>query len=184
MNDIFEDRNNEREQDAKWYVVHTYSGHENKVKANIEKMVANRGMIDDIFEVKVPMEDYVDQKEGVERLKQRKMFPGYVLIKMIINDESWYLVRNTRGVTGFVGPGSKPIPLTPQEVEALGVKDKPYVHVDYEVGETVKVVEGAFKDLLARIEDLSADKQKLKAFISIFGRETLVELSYDQVTKI
>ncbi len=179
-----EDRREEREQEAKWYVVHTYSGHENKVKANIEKMVENRGMIDDIFEVMVPMEDYVEDKEGVERLKERKMFPGYVLVKMIVNDESWYLVRNTRGVTGFVGPGSKPIPLTPQEVAALGVKSQKKVELDLEVGETVRVTYGAFKDLPAKVVELSDEKQVLKAHINIFGRDTLAELNYDQVQKI
>lgn len=174
----------QREKEAKWYVVHTYSGHENKVKANIEKMVENRGMMDDIFEVAVPTEEYMDTKSGTQKLKERKMFPGYVLIKMIVNDESWYLVRNTRGVTGFVGPASKPIPLSDEEVKALGVQETVLPSVDYQLKETVKIISGPFENFMGTINNISIEKRKLKVFVSMFGRETLLELDFDQVEKI
>lgn len=173
-----------RAMDAKWYVVHTYSGHENKVKANLEKMVENRGMKDDIFEVAVPTEEYMETKTGVKKLKERKMFPGYVLVKMIINDESWYLVRNTRGVTGFVGPASKPIPLSDSEVRALGVQDTILPTVDYKVKDSVKVTAGPFENFIGTIESLNMEKRKVKVFVSMFGRETLVELDFDQVERV
>ena len=173
----------DREEDAKWYVVHTYSGHENKVKANIEKMVENRGMIDDIFEVVVPTEEYIDTKNGEQKIKERKLFPGYVLVKMIINDGSWYLVRNTRGVTGFVGPGSKPVPLTEHEVKELGVQEAILPSIDIELKDTVKVRTGPFKDFMGTVEEINLEKQKMKVFVSMFGRETLVELDFDQVEK-
>lgn len=173
-----------RAMDAKWYVVHTYSGHENKVKANLEKMVENRGMKDDIFEVAVPTEEYMETKTGVKKLKVRKMFPGYVLVKMIINDESWYLVRNTRGVTGFVGPASKPIPLSDTEVRALGVQDSIMQMVDFKVKDSVKVISGPFENFIGTIESLSMEKRKVKVFVSMFGRETLVELDFDQVERV
>ena len=173
-----------RAMDAKWYVVHTYSGHENKVKANLEKMVENRGMKDDIFEVAVPTEEYMETKTGVKKLKERKMFPGYVLVKMIINDESWYLVRNTRGVTGFVGPASKPIPLSDSEVRALGVQDTILPTVDYKFKDSVKVTAGPFENFIGTIESLNMEKRKVKVFVSMFGRETLVELDFDQVERV
>lgn len=173
-----------RAKEAKWYVVHTYSGHENKVKANIEKMVENRGMKDDIFEVAVPTEEYMDTKSGKKQLKERKMFPGYVLIKMIINDESWYLVRNTRGVTGFVGPASKPVPLSEQEVKALGVQERVIDTIDFKVKDVIKVISGPFESFIGTVESLSMEKRKLKVFVSMFGRETLVELDFEQVEKI
>ena len=173
-----------RAMDAKWYVVHTYSGHENKVKANLEKMVENRGMKDDIFEVAVPTEEYMETKTGVKKLKERKMFPGYVLVKMIINDESWYLVRNTRGVTGFVGPASKPIPLSDSEVRALGVQDTILPTVDYKAKDSVKVTAGPFENFIGTIESLNMEKRKVKVFVSMFGRETLVELDFDQVERV
>lgn len=174
----------DREKDAKWYVVHTYSGHENKVKINIEKMVENRGMVDNIFKVSVPTEEYVDTKSGTNEIKERKLFPGYVLIKMIIDDESWYLVRNTRGVTGFVGPASKPVPLSPEEVTALGVQETVAPSIDFEVEDAVKVVSGPFENFMGTIESINMDKAKLKVFVSMFGRETLVELEFNQVEKI
>jgi transcriptional antiterminator NusG len=173
-----------RAKEAKWYVVHTYSGHENKVKANLEKMVENRGMRDDIFEVAVPTEEYMDAKSGKKKLKERKMFPGYVLVKMIINDESWYLVRNTRGVTGFVGPASKPVPLTDQEVKALGVQETVLPTVDLKVKDVIKVISGPFENFIGTIESLNMEKRKVKVFVSMFGRETLVELDFEQVEKI
>ncbi len=178
------DNREKKAKDAKWYVVHTYSGHENKVKANIEKMVENRGMRDDIFEVAVPTEEYVDTKSGKSKVKERKLFPGYVLIKMIVNDESWYLVRNTRGVTGFVGPASKPIPLSDEEVKALGVQETILPSVDFEVKDVVKVTSGPFENFIGTIDNINMDKGKVKVFVSMFGRETLVELDFNQVEKI
>lgn len=174
----------ERAKRAKWYVVHTYSGHENKVKANIEKMVENRGMIDDIFEVAVPTEEYIDTKGGKKKLKERKLFPGYVLVKMIVNDVSWYLVRNTRGVTGFVGPGSKPVPLTEEEVKALGVQDAILPSIDLKEKDVVKVITGPFENFMGTIESINLEKKKVKVFVSMFGRETLVELDFNQIEKL
>lgn len=179
------DENREtRAKDAKWYVVHTYSGHENKVKANIEKMVENRGMKDDIFEVVVPTEEYIDIKSGKKKLKERKLFPGYVLVKMIINDEAWYLVRNTRGVTGFVGPGSKPVPLTDLEVKALGVQENILTNIDLNIDDSVKVTAGPFENFMGNIENINYEKRKVKVYVSMFGRETLVELDFEQVEKL
>ena len=169
-------------QGSRWYVVHTYSGHENKVKVNIEKLVENRGMQDTIFEVRVPVEEVPEVKNGKKRIKERKMFPSYVIIKMIMTDESWYLVRNTRGVTGFVGPGSKPVPLTDEEVKALGVIDR-LPPIELEVGDTIKVKEGPFEDFIGTVESISQEKRKVKAFVSMFGRETIIELDYDQIEK-
>lgn len=183
MTDKMEGRE-ERAKNAKWYVVHTYSGHENKVKANLEKMVENRGMIDDIFEVAVPTEEYVDSKSGKGKIKERKMFPGYVLVKMIINDESWYLVRNTRGVTGFVGPASKPVPLSEQEVRALGVQETILPTVDFNVDDAVKVISGPFENFMGKIGNINMEKRKVKVYISMFGRETLVELDFEQIEKV
>ncbi|HAS92339.1 MAG TPA: transcription termination/antitermination protein NusG [Sedimentibacter sp.] len=170
-------------QGSRWYVVHTYSGHENKVKVNIEKLVENRGMQDTIFEVRVPVEEVPEVKNGKKRIKERKMFPSYVIIKMIMTDESWYLVRNTRGVTGFVGPGSKPVPLTDEEVKALGVIDR-LPPIELEVGDTIKVKEGPFEDFIGTVESISQEKRKVKAFVSMFGRETIIELDYDQIEKV
>lgn len=167
----------------RWYVVHTYSGHENKVKANIEKLVENREMQDIIFEVKVPTEEVVETKNGKKKIKEKKMFPGYVIVKMIMTDESWYLVRNTRGVTGFVGPGSKPVPLTEEEVKALGVVEL-LPAVDFDVNNTVKVIDGPFESFIGTVESISNEKRKVKVYVSMFGRETLVELDFEQVEKV
>lgn len=173
----------DRSDKGKWYVAHTYSGHENKVKANIEKLVENRGMQDVIFEVKVPTEEYVENKNGKKKVKERKMFPGYVLVKMLMTDESWYLVRNTRGVTGFVGPGSKPVPLTAEEVRALGVQEI-LPQIDVKIGDVIKVTSGPFETFIGTVENINTEKRKLKVFVSMFGRETLVELDFDQVEKL
>jgi transcriptional antiterminator NusG len=170
-------------QGSRWYVVHTYSGHENKVKANIEKLVENREMQDIIFEVRVPVEEVAEVKNGKKKIKERKMFPSYVIIKMIMTDESWYLVRNTRGVTGFVGPGSKPVPLTDDEVKALGVVER-LPAIELVPGDTIKVKEGPFEDFIGAVESISQEKRKIKAFVSMFGRETLIELDYDQIEKV
>lgn len=173
----------EREKNAKWYVIHTYSGHENNVKANMEAMVANRNMEDVIFDIQVPIEEYVENKDGVKKVKERKMFPSYVLVKMLMNDESWYLVRNTRGVTGFVGPGSKPVPLSEEEVKTLGVSIDKEVYSDYSVGDTVKVINGPFNDFAGKIDSINQEKGKVKVLISMFGRDTLVELDFNQIIK-
>lgn len=183
MTDFIDERE-ERAKQASWYVVHTYSGHENKVKATIEKMVENRGMKDDIFEVAVPIEEYVDEKSGKSKIKERKLFPGYVLIKMIVNDESWYLVRNTRGVTGFVGPASKPIPLSEEEVKALGVQEPAQISVDFDVNDVIKVRSGPFENFMGTIDSMNLEKMKVKVYVSMFGRETLVELDFDQIEKM
>lgn len=169
--------------DAKWYVVHTYSGHENKVKANLEKMVENRGMIDDVFEVAVPTEEYVDTKSGKKVIKERKLFPGYVLVKMLINDESWYLVRNTRGVTGFVGSASKPIPLSDKEVKALGVQETTIANIDFKVKDVIRVISGPFENFMGTIDSINLEKRKVKVYVSMFGRDTLVELDFEQIEK-
>ncbi len=170
-------------QGSRWYVVHTYSGHENKVKANIEKLVENREMQDIIFEVRVPVEEVSEVKNGKKKIKERKMFPSYVIIKMIMTDESWYLVRNTRGVTGFVGPGSKPVPLSDEEVKALGVVER-LPAIELEINDTIKVMEGPFENFIGTVESISQEKRKIKAFVSMFGRETLIELDYDQIEKV
>ena len=162
-----------KEKEAKWYVVHTYSGHENKVKANIEKLVVNRGNDIDIFEVVVPT---VKEETETGKIKEKQLFPGYVLVKM-------YLVRNTRGVTGFVGSGNKPVPLSEKEVEALGVSTKPYNDVEINEGDSITIIDGAFKDLTAKVIEVSQENGKLKAFVSLFGRDTLAELDFSDVIK-
>lgn len=168
--------------DGKWYVVHTYSGHENKVKINIEKIVENRNMEDVIYNVEVPTEEYTENKDGKIKVKERKLFPGYVLINMAITDESWYLVRNTRGVTGFVGPDSKPVPLSEQEVKDLGVQPK-MPDTDLVIDEVVKIKAGLFEDFTGTVQKIDQEKGTVKVFVSMFSRETLVELDFDQVEK-
>lgn len=168
---------------AKWYVVHTYSGHENKVKVNIEKIVENRGMQELVLSIIVPTEDVVEIKNGQRKVKTRKMFPGYVIIKMIVTNESWYLVRNTQGVTGFVGHGSEPIPLTNEEVRRMGI-EKVYVEIDVELGDSIKVVNGPFEGFMGVVEEVNLDKQTLRVKISMFGRDTPVELEFNQVDKL
>jgi transcriptional antiterminator NusG len=168
---------------AKWYVVHTYSGHENKVKVNIEKIVENRGMQDLVLDIVVPTEDVVEIKNGQRKVKTRKIFPGYVIVKMIVTNESWYLVRNTQGVTGFVGHGSEPIPLSNEEVRRMGI-EKVYIDFDVEVGDNIKVINGPFESFMGIVEEVNMDKQTLKVKISMFGRDTPVELEFGQVDKI
>ena len=169
--------------EAKWYVVHTYSGHENKVKVNIEKLVENRGMQDKVLEVVVPTEDIVEVKGGQRKIKTKKMFPGYVLVKMIVTNESWYLVRNTQGVTGFVGHGTNPIPLTLEEVRRMGI-EKIYIDLDIRVGDTIKVINGPFENFMGSVEEVNMEKQTLRARVSMFGRDTPVELDFSQVDKL
>ncbi|MCL6449647.1 MAG: transcription termination/antitermination protein NusG [Armatimonadetes bacterium] len=170
-----------------WYVIHTYSGYENKVKANLERRIESMNMEDKIFRIVVPMEDELEIKDGKKRVNKRKIFPGYVLVEMIMNDDSWYVVRNTPGVTGFVGSGSKPIPLTDEEahliMRQMGVEE-PRVRLDLNVGEHVRVRSGPFENFVGVIEEVHPDKDKLKVRISMFGRETPVELDFAQVEKI
>lgn len=168
---------------AKWYVVHTYSGYENKVATNIEKAVENRGFQQYIEEVLVPTEKVTEIKDDKTREVERKIFPGYVLVKMIMNDDAWYIVRNTRGVTGFVGPGSKPIPLTEEEVIRLGVEIA-HVEVSYRVGDTIRITEGPLKDFVGVVEELDPAKDKVKVTVSMFGRETPVELTLRQASLV
>ena len=172
-----------RSKDAKWYIIHTYSGHEDKVKKNIEKLVENRGMQDLVLEINVPKETIVEHKGDSMKSRDRKVFPGYVIVKMIVTNESWYLVRNTQGVTGFVGQGSEPIPLSDEEVRRMGL-EKTSIVLDIEVGDTVKVITGPFKGFTATVEQTDDIKQTLKAKVDMFGRLTPVELEYDQVDKL
>jgi transcriptional antiterminator NusG len=168
---------------AEWYVIHTYSGYENKVKANIEKLVENRGMHDLILDVVIPMEEQIEIKEGKKKVTLRKVFPGYVLIKMVMTDETWYMVRNTRGVTGFVGPGSKPVPLSEEEIKAMGVEEFAPL-LDYEVGDSVRVVSGPLENFIGTVEEINLEKKKVKAMVSMFGRDTPVELELAQIQKL
>lgn len=168
---------------ARWYVVHTYSGYENKVKANLEKTVENRGLHELILDVQVPMEEVVETKNDKPKAVLRKKFPGYVLVKMIMNDDSWYVVRNTRGVTGFVGPGSKPVPLTDDEVDSMGIIEH-MVSIELEIGENVKIISGPLENFVAQVQEINNEKRKVKALVNMFGRETPVELEFNQFEKI
>ncbi|SDN92507.1 transcription termination/antitermination protein NusG [Alkalicoccus daliensis] len=176
--------------DKNWYVVHTYSGYENKVKMNLERRVESMNMVDKIFRVLVPVEEETEVKNGKSKQVTKKVFPGYVIVEMVMTDDSWYVVRNTPGVTGFVGSsgaGSKPTALLPEEAEdvlkKMGV-EAPRQEVDFDLKESVKVKEGPFADFIGTIEDISAEKQKLKVHVNMFGRETPVELDFNQVEKI
>ena len=169
--------------EAQWYVVHTYSGYENKVKVDIEKTIENRGLQDQILEVSVPLEEVIELKNGAQKQVERKMFPGYVLIHMIMNDDTWYVVRNTRGVTGFVGPGSKPVPLTEEEMAGLGFVKEDLV-VDFELGDTVVVISGAWKDTVGAIKAINDGKKTITINVEMFGRETPVELGFSEVRKM
>ena len=168
---------------AKWYVVHTYSGYENKVKTSIERMVEYRGMQDLILEVVIPTEERIEIKDGVKKVKTRKLYPGYVVIKMIVNNETWYLVRNTEGVTGFVGHGSDPIPLTKEEIVRMGI-EKLKIDLDIEVGDTVRIIGGVFEGQLGIVEAINPEKQIVKTRISMFGRDTPAEIEFSQVSKL
>ena len=169
--------------EAKWYVVHTYSGYENKVKANIEKTIENRHLEDQILEVRVPMEDVVEVKNGTKRQVQKKLFPGYVLLNMVMNDDTWYVVRNTRGVTGFVGPGSKPVPLTEEEMQALQI-NRTEMEVDFEEGDSITVMAGIWKDTVGVIQTMNHSKQTAIINVDLFGRETPVEISFTDIKKM
>lgn len=183
MTEITNERK-DRDPKARWYVVHTYSGHENKVKTTMELMVKNQGMEDLVQEIAVPTEEVVEDKEKGDKVKEVKLYPSYVLVKMIMTDESWYLVRNTRGVTGFLGPASNPIPLTKEEEKSLGVKDTKKTDYNYEVGDSVKIIDGPFNNFLGEIESINEEKEELVVYISMFGRETKLELGYNQVEKM
>lgn len=170
--------------EACWYVVHTYSGYENKVKDNIKAAIENRDLQEYIFEVEIPMQDVVEVKNGVRKSSQKKMFPGYVLVKMIMTDETWYVVRNTRGVTGFVGPGSKPVPLSEAEMKTLGIHTGGTVTIDFEEGDTIVVVAGAWKDTMGVVQRIDMTKQTVHFNVEMFGRETPVELGFAEVRKL
>ena len=170
-------------EEAKWYVAHTYSGYENKVTEDLEKTVESRGLQDMILEVSYPTEEVVEMKDGKRKVVTRKLLPGYVMIKMIMNDKTWYIVRNTRGVTGFVGPGSKPVPLSDEEVTKLGVEYIP-IELDLSIGESVRVISGPLENFIGTVEALDPERQKVKLTVSIFNRDTPVELDYIQVQKL
>lgn len=170
-----------------WYVVHTYSGYENKVKTNLEKRVESMEMQEKIFRVLVPMEDEIEIKDGKQKKVKRKVFPGYVLVEMLMSDDSWYVVRNTPGVTGFVGSGNKPIPLTPEEVKAIlgDETEKPAtIVVDFEIDQPVRVIAGPFKDHPAVIKEIFPEKGKVRVLVNMFGRDTPVELEFFQIQEI
>lgn len=175
------------ESERKWYVIHTYSGYENKVMANLERKVHSMGMENEIFRILVPMEDEVEMKDGQKKVAKRKVFPGYVLVEMIVTDRSWYVVRNTPGVTGFVGSGTKPIPLSDAEVKhilkSMGIEElKP--RMDISLGQLVRITSGAFENWSAKVVEIHPEKSKLKVLVDMFGRETPVELDYTQVEKL
>ena len=167
---------------AHWYVVYTYSGYENKVKVTLEKLVENRGMQDKIQEIIIPMEEEIEIKDGKQKTSIKKVFPGYVLIKMIMTDETWYIVKNIKGVFNFVGVGEKPLPLTEKEMQTLGIED--IKNLDFEVGDTVRIITEPFYNYTATIEEIFKDKKRVKVKVSMFGRETTVDLEFDQIQKI
>ena len=169
--------------EANWYVVHTYSGYENKVKANIDKTIENRHLENQILEVRVPLEDVEENKDGKRRIVQKKMYPGYVLIHMIMNDDTWYVVRNTRGVTGFVGPGSKPVALSEAEMERLGIQNV-VVQIDFEVGDSVVITSGAWKDTESVIQSINEAKRTVTINVEMMGRETPLEIGFAEVKKL
>ena len=168
---------------AQWYVVHTYSGYENTVKATIEKYVENRGLQDLIHEISIPLETVTEITDNGPKEVERKVFPGYVLVKMVMTDECWHIVRNIRGVTGFLGSGNKPIPLSESDIAALGVEQRAIV-VGYEVGDSVKITDGALESFLGTVEEIDLDRSKVRVVVSMFGRETPVELELDQVEPV
>ena len=169
--------------ETKWYVVHTYSGYENKVKTDLEKTIKNRELEDFFFDIVVPMEEQIEIKDGKRKTNLKKVFPGYVLIKMIVTEESWYIVRNTRGVTGFVGSGTEPIALTPEEIRNMGF-EQAVIEVDYDVNDSVKVINGPLEGFVGVVQEINKEKNKVKVVVSMFGRETPVELEFSQVEKI
>ena len=169
--------------EPRWYVVHTYSGYENKVKTDLEKTVKNRELEEYFFDIVVPMEEQIEIKDGQRKTNLKKVFPGYVLVKMIVTEETWYIVRNTRGVTGFVGSGTDPIPLTDDEIRAMGFEESS-INVDYDVNDSVQILNGPFKDSIGTVQEINKEKHKVKVLISMFGRETPVELEFSQIQKV
>ena len=167
----------------RWYVVHTYSGYENKVKTDLEKTVKNRELEDYFFDIVVPMEEQIEIKDGKKKANLRKVFPAYVLVKMIVTEETWYIVRNTRGVTGFVGSGTDPIPLTDEEIRAMGF-DESTINVDYEVNDSVKILQGAFKDYIGNVQSIDKEKHIAKVLISMLGRETPVDVDFAHIERV
>ena len=167
---------------AHWYVVYTYSGYENKVKATLEKIVENRGIQDKIQEVIIPMEEEIEIKDGKQKTSIKKVFPGYVLVKMIMSNDTWYLVKSIKGVFSFVGVGEKPLPLTEKEMQTLGIED--IINLDFEVGDTVRITTEPFYNYQAVIEEIFKDKKRVKVKVSMFGRETTVDLEFNQIQKI
>ena len=169
--------------EPRWYVVHTYSGYENKVKTDLEKTVKNRELEDYFFDIVVPMEEQIEIKDGKRKANLKKVFPGYVLVKMIVTEESWYIVRNTRGVTGFVGSGTDPIPLTNEEIRSMGFETS-VVEINYDVDDSVKILNGALAGFIGTVQEINKEKGKVKVPVSMFGRETPVELELAQVEKV
>ncbi len=175
------------EEEKEWYVVHTYSGHENKVKANLEKRMESTGMQDLVFRILVPVEEKIERKQGQRQITKKKIFPGYVLVEMIMNDDSWYVVRNTPGVTGFVSSGTKPIPLQEEEVSSILRKmgvEKGTIEIDFELGQSVRIIDGPFEEFIGEIEEINAEKGTMKVLVSMFGRETPLEVTIDQVEEV
>lgn len=170
-------------EEAKWYVVHTYSGYENKVKLDLEKSIINRNLQDQIMEVSVPIEQVVEVRNGTKKTVDRKLFPGYVLVRMIMNDDTWYVVRNTRGVTGFVGPGSKPVPLTEDEMISLGMSEKKNIVVDFETGDEVVVISGPWRDTVGTISNINHQRQSVTILVDTLGSIIPVELGFTEVKK-
>jgi transcriptional antiterminator NusG len=175
------------DEEPNWYVIHAYSGHEEKVKKNLEKRIESMDMQDKILDVLVPMEDEIEIKDGKRRHVQKRIFPGYILVRMKMSDESWYVVRNTPGVTSFVGSGNKPVPLQEKEVKSIlkqTQRKEPTIRVEYQVGEAVRVVDGPFTDFMGKVDEINPEKGKLKVLVNMFGRETPVELDLLQVEKV
>lgn len=182
-----EEKSSQEKEKEQWYVIHTYAGYENRVKNNLEKRATSMGMTDKIRRVLVPVEDRLVVKEGKRKIVQRKIYPGYVLVEMDLNDDSWYLVRHTPGVTGFVGSGAKPLPLQPAEAKQIlrqiGV-DAPKPKVDFAVGESVRITSGPFENFIGTIEEVNPEKGRIKVLVSMFGRETPLELDFSQAEKL
>lgn len=177
------ERTEQNEVVSKWYVVYTYSGYENKVKATLEKVIANRGLEDKIEEIIIPMEEEIEIKDGKQKTSIKKVFPGYVLVKMIMSDETWYVIKSIKGVFSFVGMGEKPLPLTEQEMISLGISDE-VINVDYEVGDSITIMTEPFYNYPGIIESIDKEKQRVLVKVNMFGRETSVELDFDQIQKI
>ena len=173
----------QEEKKPQWYVVHTYSGYENKVKTDLEKTIKNRELENFFFDIVVPMEEQIEIKDGKKKVNLKKVFPGYVLIKMIVTEESWYIVRNTRGVTGFVGSGTDPIPLTEEEIRNMGF-DITDVNIDFDVNDSVRIMNGPLENFIGVVQEINKEKRKVKVMVSMFGRETPVELDFIQVQKV